>query len=166
MSSLKKFCSSRLPQGGFGLIEVVIATAILASVLLGVSFFFQTALRMSRNTTHLVQANFLSEEGIEAVKLMRDDSWDNIANLAAGIDYYLDFDGVNFATTTTDTYIDGMFDRSFTVSDVRRDGNNDIATVGVIDPNTKKIALTVAWNSGYGTSTRTIETYITNLFNL
>jgi len=153
-------------RSGFGLIEVVIGTAILASVLFGVSFFFHQAIVMSRETTHFVQANFLVEEGVEAVKLIRDESWSDIANLATGTDYFLEFNGVKWATTTVDTYVAGIFDRRFTVSDVSRDGNDDIASVGAVDPNTKKITVTVAWNNGSATTSQSVETYITNLFDL
>ncbi|OHA84333.1 MAG: hypothetical protein A2937_01175 [Candidatus Yonathbacteria bacterium RIFCSPLOWO2_01_FULL_47_33b] len=152
---------------GFGILEMVIASAILSVSLLGISSFYQDALRVSRTTTSFVQANYLLEEGVEAVKLMRDKSWSgSIAGLTPGASYRLAYTSGSWATTTTMTLIDGVFDRTFVLENVNRDGNDDITTSGgTLDAGTKKLTVSVAWGGQSGTTTKSITTYIANIFN-
>lgn len=152
---------------GFGILEMVIASAILSVSLLGISSFYQNSLRVSRATTSFVQAGYLLEEGVEAVKLLRDKSWSgNIANLTSGTSYHLVYSGGSWATTTTVTLVDGVFDRSFVLENVNRDGNDDIVSSGgTLDAGTKKLTVSVAWGSPTGTTTKTLSTYIANIFS-
>jgi len=153
-------------KSGFGLIEIVIGVTILSGALFSFSLFYQKALQVGSQTTELVQASFLLEEGVEAVKIIRDEGWQaNIANLTTGTPIYLSFVGGTWATSTTNVYIK-EFERYFVVDDVYRDVNDDIAVSGVLDAGTKKITVTVNWwsNISNTTSTKTITTYITDLF--
>jgi hypothetical protein len=150
---------------GFGLIEIIVGGAVLATSLMGISAYYQQSLRVSRSTAQLTQASFLLEEGLEAAKSFRDASWTNISTPATGSMYYLAFNGTNWATSTTNTYIDGFFERTVTFSDVYRDGSDDIVSVGgTLDTGTRKVAVSVSWRDNAATTTRTISTYITNIF--
>lgn len=150
---------------GFGMIEMVIGSAILSVSLLGISTFFQLALKTSNVTGLSIKGDYLLEEGVEAVKLLRDAGYaNNISALSISTPHYLVWNGTSWATTTTNTFIDGFFERSFTVTNVARDISDDIAA-GVSDPDTKLITVSVAWNTRGATTTRSITTYITDLFN-
>lgn len=150
---------------GFGLIEIVIGGAVLATSLMGISSYYQQSLRVSRSTAQLVQASLLLEESLEVSKFFRDTGWVNISTPTTGTTYYLSFSGTNWATSTTNTYIDSVFERTIRLDDVYRDGTDDIVTSGgTIDAGTRKVTATVSWWDRTATSTRTIETYLVNIF--
>ncbi len=152
-------------QKGFGMIEMIIGAAILSVSLLGISTFFQSALKTSSATQLSIKGDYLLEEGIEAVKLLRDAGYaNNLSMLSTSIPHYFVWNGSSWATTTANVFIDGLFERSFTITNVTRDANDDIAA-GTNDPDTKLITVSVAWNAQNATTTRTIATYITDLFN-
>ena len=162
---MKIFVSTK-KQSGFGLVEMLVGAAVLSVSLLGISSFFQKTLEVSSLTQSAVQGDYLLEEGIEVVKLLRDAGYaNNIAKLSTTTPTYLVWNGTNWATSTTNTFIDGRFERSILAGEVARDVNGDITTFGTFDPNTKLITVTVAWQARGATTTKTIQTYITNIFN-
>lgn len=151
---------------GFGLLEIVIASAIISIFVFSFIGVFQNALRVSGDSTKEIQASFLIEEGLEAVRIMRDSGWQaNIAPLAPATDYYFEFANSTWQATSSNIYIDGLFERKFILNDVYRDGNDDIAVSGTFDPNTKQVSSFVSWLGRGGTTTRTVSTYMTNLFS-
>ena len=100
---------------GFGLIEVVIGSAVLSVALFGISGFFQTVLKASGITESAVQGDYLLEEGMEVVKIFRDMSYtSNIKNMSTSTTYYFSWNGTNWATTTTKTIVDNKFERNLT----------------------------------------------------
>lgn len=152
---------------GFGLIEMIIGSAVLSVSLLGISNFFQSTLRTSGITQSLVQGDYLLEEGMETMKLFRDTSYLNYFNrMSTTTTYYLTWNGTTWATTTTNTFIDSKFERKFTLTDVKRDANSDISASGTYDPDIKLVTMSVAWNRPVsGTTTRAIKAYVVNIFN-
>lgn len=162
MNNSKKIVTST----GFGLMEVVIATAILTIVGSSFTYFYTGALDLSQRTTALVQSNLLLEEGVEVVRLMRDDGWTSgIESLATSTEYHLSFSGTSWISTSTNTLIDGIFDRTITFNDVYRDGNQDLTSqaLGSYATGTKQVTVSVTWFDGV-TSTRSVSTYISNIF--
>ena len=152
-------------QTGFGLIEIVVAVAIISLVFFGLSRIARNFLILSRTTANQIKASYLLEEEIEAVRSIRDRSWSTeIASLSAGTTYYLYFDGTAWQTTITPQEIDD-FTRSFKIGDVYRDVNDDIADSGTLDPGTKKFDFEISWTDSRGTSRRALSTYFTDFFN-
>lgn len=164
--SQKNFVNTNnLISKGFGLVEIVVGASILTISLIGVSGYFQKALQLSQDSHKLVKASFLLEEGVEIAKFFRDTSWLNISGLSPGATYYLRFDGVRWATTTSNIFIDNIFERKLIINNVSRDSNDDIiSSGGTNDPDTKKVSVSVSWLGRNGTTTKTISTYITNIF--
>lgn len=175
ISSLQKFpvkCQLSVvscPRSlGFGLIEVVIASAVLSVSLLGISSYFQATLRASRATESAVQGDYLLEEGVEVVKLFRDMSYtNNLKNMSTTTNYFLSWTGTTWASTTVNTFIDGKFERKITFTDVNRDvTTKNISSSGSYDPDIKLVTVFVSWwNPVVGTTTRSIQTYVTNILN-
>lgn len=156
----------RNQQQGFGLIEMVIGATVLSVSLLGISSFFQKTLEVSTLTQSAVQGDYLLEEGVEAVKLLRDAGYANsIAKLSTTSPTYLTWNGTNWATSSANIFIDGKFERKITVSEVYRNASEDISGAGTLDQNTRLVAVSVAWSLKGATTTRTIQTYVTNIFN-
>lgn len=153
-------------QKGFGIIEVVVGSAIILSVVLVSSFAFTKFIQGSRSALDSLKANYCLEEGVEALKFLRDQSYSkNIATLSAGTKYYLVWNG-SWATSTSGTLYDGKFERYVSADPVYRDPQGHIVTSGgTLDDQTKKISANVLWNSGNGTTSRNISFYLVNIFS-
>jgi len=152
-------------SGGFTVVEVVVVASIISIFFVSISMYFERALTVSKQTTEYIQSAFLLEETVEAVKGIRDAGWAaNIAPMTVGTTYYLYWDGVLWVATTTKYQVENYYDRSFTLSAVNRDASDNIAVSGSNDPDTRKITATVSWRKSIGTSTRSVEAYIANLF--
>ena len=151
---------------GFGIVEIVISAAIVVTIFSAFFLFYQRALIMNQQTTALVQSNMLLVEGVEVLKLMRDESWTtNIASLSTSTVRYLIFTGSDWEVAATSTPIDSIYTRSFIVEDVYRDANDDIATSGTYDGDVKKLTVSVSYDDRGATSTESLTTYITNFFD-
>lgn len=152
---------------GATLIEALIATSIIMAFLVALVSVHNTYLSSSFSDLFEVKATYLAEEGIEAVKGLRDTSWtDNISSQANNISYYLTFSNGAWELTTSPLLIDSKFSRIITFSAVNRSSSSDIVTSGgTSDPNTKKVTVVVSWPLGGTTATRSIEAYITNIFS-
>ena len=151
---------------GMGLVEVVVGVSILAvagvSLMLAFGFYVQTAAAAPRP----IQAAFLEDEGMEAMRLLRDGSWSNISSLTPGTPYYVSFNASTTVWTigTAPKMIDSIFERKIVVASVNRDGSSNISASGTNDPNTKKITVSVSWSSRGATTTKQLVGYLTNLF--
>lgn len=156
---------TNLKQRGFGLVEAVIAISIVASFIVILASVNTIYLKISYGQSSKIQAAFLAEEGIEAMRFARDVSWStNISPLSNGLNYYLAFTGSSWQATTTPIYI-GAFDRRIRFESVYRDSGDNIASSGTLDPNTRLIISTVSWPDHGATSTKAVSAYITNLFS-
>lgn len=149
---------------GLALVEILIGSAIISVGILAVISSYNTYLNYALSNQKNIQAAYLLEEGMEVMRFMRDKGWtNNISKLSTTTVYYLTFSGGSWATTTTKTYIDSEFERGITITDVKRDANDDIASSGTYDPNTKKVTATVSYWQGHATTTKTLSTYIANI---
>lgn len=153
------------PNLGFSLIEVIIASAIVSSLVLAISFVSTKGITLSNRALKEVQTTNLLSEGAEALRLIRDNSWTNISSLQVGTNYYLYFDtNTNlWSLTQTPNTID-YFTRTITVSNVYRDVNNDIASTGTLDSNSKLFTITTTFNTKDGVITKQLQLYIFNIF--
>lgn len=149
---------------GVGLVEVLVAvfifTVILSSLILISNLYLLGATDSLKNT----QAAYLAEEGIEALKTIRDNSWDNISSIPIDTEKYLSFSTASSSWQISDSEdLVSIFSRSFIINSVNRDSDGDISLSGTDDPNTKKINITVSWNGKNGVITKNLVTYITNI---
>lgn len=158
---------------GLGLVEILIVTAVLGVGLLAVISFLIYSRGVTFQVARTVEATSIAEEGIEAVRVMRDESWNtNIATLDAGTPatYYPIISGVNpddkwTLTTTTQPLIENLYTRTIVVEQVGRDGADDIVSSGgTIDPNTKKVTSTVTWTENGRSKQVQLISYITNIW--
>ncbi len=156
-------------QNGFGILEIVLAVAIVSGSLYALASVFILSGRTVELSRERLTASFLMEEGLEVLRFLRDSSWDgNIGTLAAGTDYYLSFNETTSTwsiQTAATTQIDGVFDRSFRVENVLRDGGDNIAASGTADPETKKIIMKVSWFSRNQSQVSTLEAYLMDIFD-
>lgn len=155
-------------KAGFSLVEIILGIGILTTALVAVSAYYIRLLTVSELTTQHIQSGFLLEEGVEAMKLLRDESWSTkIAPLSTTTTYYLYWNGTKWTATTTKQVIENIFTRSLLISDIHRDAiTYDIDPTGTYDPGTKKITVSVGWQRRGGDfATDTAQTYVMNLFS-
>lgn len=153
-------------QRGSVLIEAIVAAAIILVVLMGVISAFSYVYRSAINNTAIVQAAFLEEEGLEAVRILRDNGWAaNIASQTSDVHVYLYFDGSTWTATSSNIFIDHTFERYVVFGDVYRDANKNIVSSGTLDPAIKKVTTYVSWSTRGATTTRSLSTYLANVFN-
>ncbi|MBX4181332.1 prepilin-type N-terminal cleavage/methylation domain-containing protein [Candidatus Parcubacteria bacterium] len=150
---------------GITLVEVLIASAIISVFIVALLSVHTLYLRSALKNSSSIQASYLIEEGIEAARFLRDSAWVNISSLTPGTDYGMAFYNGTWQASTTALYVDSFL-RTVTVSAVSRDSTSrDIVTSGgVNDPNTRKITSSVSWVSNGATTTRSISTYLTNIY--
>lgn len=151
-------------KSGFGMVEAIVAISIIgifAVLAISVNTFFA---EISMKNKNFITASFLAEEGFEAIKFLRDTSWNsNIQTLSNNTDYYLYFNSSWIATTTIQS--ENNFYRTFSVNEVYRDGSGSIVSSGgTLDMGTKFVEIEVAWPTKTGTSTKILKGYITNIF--
>ena len=152
---------------GFSLLEVVVGISIIFLALFSLAMISRGIIIARQQASLALQADFLLEEGAEAIRFIRDEGWtSNIAGLSGT--NYLVFDssaGTGTWKTTTTPETIGVFGRSFTVSSVKRNGSDDIDPSGSNDPSTRKFDVSVTWPGRSATSTRSVSFYLTNYFN-
>jgi type II secretory pathway pseudopilin PulG len=150
-------------QKGFFLIEVVVASSVIAVVLILLLGSIQDMVEVSQRSLERTKASFLIEEGAEAVKSIRDDSWTTISALSTDTPYYLSWNGSQWTLSTTASSID-QYTRTIVFSTVSRDSNDDIVSSGgTLDTDAKKAAITVSWTVPSGTQTEDTQFYIFNI---
>ena len=155
-------------QKGFGLIEILIVGSVIGIGFVGLVAFLVnssgTTFKITRNT----EAVSLAKEGMEAVRNMRDESWNlNIKDLTTSTTYYPVISGNKWTLTSTDpVLVNGLYTRTVLIDSVDRDViNANIVPSGTLELNTKRITVTVTWKENQKTEDVTIETYITNFLD-
>lgn len=151
------------------LIEVLVATSIISTSVIAAVGVFGTMSHLAYRNTAKIQASFLADEGIEAMKTLRNASWDsNIKDLTLGKKYYLYWANHSWNINASTTLVDGTFSRYFTLGDVYRDSSFNIVastTAGAsVDTDMRDMVIQVEWSDDSGTSSKSIQTYLYNLF--
>ena len=151
---------------GISIVEVVIASAIISLSMISITNVYGNFLTLSLANTEKVQAVFLLDEGVEAIKTMRNYSWSSVASSTLATTYYLTWQNSRWQSTTTPNSIDNKFIRTFTVSNVFRDAStlNIVNNGGVLNNDSKVINLNVSWNYKGATSNKQISFYVFNLY--
>ena len=150
--------------GGFMMVEIIVAASIIVVSVLAVMSVAQKSIYVSRQALHISQAAFLLEEGAEAVRILRDNSWNNISSLVNATDYYPLLSG-SWTLSTTPSVV-GIFTRKVNVASVNRnESTEDIASSGINDAGTKLITITVSWTEAGVVVNKTLSFYIMDIFS-
>lgn len=155
----------KVSQNGSALVEIIIGSAIILTGILAIASSFNTYLQYAVSNQRNIEANYLMQEGLEAMTVLRDIAWtNNFASLSTTTTYYITWNGTRWATTTTTQYVDGIFLRSISVSDLKRDANDDLSTTtGTYDSNIKQVTVTVSFTQGHSTTTKSLSRYFANI---
>lgn len=139
--------------------EATFAIAIFAVAAIGIFYFSMNIIghdaRMEARNTALAYA----QEGIEAMRSIRDVNFMLLTNGDHGLERKNDM----WVRTQAPENIDDFYYRTIVVSDVIRDEEGNIAEEGLVDPYTKKIVSRVEWSWG-GVLPQSVylETYLSN----
>lgn len=155
-----------MKKKGMTVVELVLGAAIISLFFTSIYNYFAIVLRTSKLTTRYIQSAYLLEEGVEAVKSMRDRSYTTtLKNLDTTKTWSLHWDGTSWGATTTPETIDGMFTRTMKIEKAYRNGSSDLATSGTEDTDTKKITVYVQWQASGGVvKSVNASTYVQNIF--
>ena len=84
-----QFLFNRASKKGIGLVEMIVGLSVFVLIVLSFIISLNYFIKNSILGTKTVQSYFLAEEGIEAIKSMRNNSWTtNINQLISGQEYY------------------------------------------------------------------------------
>lgn len=142
LQSTKRGCCNT--KNGFSLVEAMLAVSVfglLVTVLSGVLIYGQ---RSSRSGSDRQKATFLAEEGLEAVRNIRDEDFANLVDGQYGL-----------AVSSGHWVLSGT-------SDVVRNYTR-VINISTVDENRKKITAQVAWEEDSGeTRQAELSTYLSN----
>ncbi len=150
---------------GLSLVEIVVASAIILVAVVALLNVHNLYLKIAFSNANAVKAAYLAEEGVEAVRWLREVSWaDNIATLSVGTNYGLARVNGNWQVSVSNKYVEN-FERTISLSVAYRDANGDIVTSGgTLDPKTMLVVSSVSWPNGGATTTKSVSTYLTDLY--
>lgn len=155
----------KLTNKGFMMVEILVAASIISVSILTAMAVAHKSIYVSRQSLHASQASYLLEEGAEVVKILRDNSWNNITALTVNTNYYPTFSSPNWSLSATPNAV-GIFTRTVTVANVKRDDNTkDISSVGSDDAGTKLVTVTVSWSEGGVVVNKTLSFYLLDIFS-
>lgn len=168
----------RLHIRGQSLVEALVALAVGAVMIGGVSTALFVSIRSSATTRQLNNASQLASQELDNVRVLTEADWNSIYLATKYVDeanpnrHYLSIVTVDskksFAINdgTKETTVDGVvFNQSFYIKNVLRDGNDNIVeSGGTDDSSTQKIVVNVTWPmdqsfqiSGYLTRSRNVS---------
>ena len=154
-----------LGRTGFGIIEIIVAMGILVIIAATATSSLLGGLIANRLGDEETEAYLYSQEGIEAVRSIKNQGW-NVPFLLRDcrISCGLTNTSSRWSYSGTNNIRDDKFTRTMKVESVNRDGSgNVVETGGTYDPDTKKITAATTWDfSPGGNNNITLTTYFTN----
>ena len=155
----------RLTNKGISIIEVIVASAIIAISVVGIVTALQAFLLISLDNTEKTQAALMLEETSEVVQYIRDKGWSaNIEVLDSQVEYYIVWNGLDYSLTNTPQIEKQKFTRKLIFEEVERDSNDDITSSGTLDTGTRKVVVTIEWSNSRGDQSVSSEFLIHDVY--
>jgi len=147
-------------RAGFSLVEILLAVTVFAIFSVGLFSLAMDTSQRDASTNLKVQALAYAQEGIEATRNIRDQSYLLLTNG----DHGLALNAGVWSFGPAPENVDGFYDRSITIEDVFRDASGNIVSEGgALDPDTKKVTSEVAWvSNGIFPQSVTLVSYLSN----
>lgn len=146
---------------GQSLIELLLAISLLAILLPALLTGLLTTQGGKPQQSQRIEAIALMKEAEEVVRSVREKDW---ASFAVNGDFHPTISNNSWVLTNGNETINGLT-RTLMVSDVYRDANGVIVeNGGTLDPSTKKVAISITWNTPYPSSA-TSAVYATRYVN-
>lgn len=145
----------RIYERGVTLIEVLVGISILAVTLIAIGFSVTSYVTARQELVSETKATYLTEEGYEVLRAIRDNDWNTLKALTPNSTYYFAVSTTTLAVGTTPEIIDTTFRRSFVVRSVYRNATSDIVASGApgatLDAGSRQFDISV--NGPTGTTT-------------
>lgn len=160
--------SHKNKNSGITVVEVLVGIAIfsvaLTILLLSLNLFLAARHDVNRET----KALYLAEEGIEAVRYLRDIDWNVLTGYTVDTPYYLSMTTSTVALGTSPVeVIDTDFRREIVFREVYRDNTTDDIVASTSGSNYLDTgSLEVEARVGFDTTTTTLSTILTNIFDI
>ncbi len=146
-------------HAGFSLIEVLLGLTLFVLFSAGVFYTAVDTADSDLRQDFKSEALNYAQEGLEATRMIRNVDFLDLTTGSHGVVYTAGA----WAFSGTSDAIDSFYTRTVTISDVYRDGSNNIADVGTLDPMTRKVVSTVSWTwKGFLPEDVTLTTYLTD----
>ncbi len=127
---------------GFSVVEVTLAVALFAIFGVGVVVAVISNLSLNQSGQEQTIASQYASEGVEAIRSIKNQNFSALTNGNWGIVQSGGVWTLSGANNTWDKYT-----RVINISSVQRDvSGNIVASGGTVDPDTKKVTVTVSWN--------------------
>ena len=153
----------RTYEQGVTLIEVLIGISILAVTLIAIGFSVTSYVTARKELVSETKATYLTEEGYEILRAVRDTDWNTLEALTPNGTYYLAVSTTTLAVGNTPEIIDSSYRRSFVVKSVYRNATSDIVASGApgatLDDGSRQFDISVAGPTG----TTTFSAILTNV---
>ncbi len=150
---------------GFGLVEALVGAAIISVSLLSLVSVSERLVRISSNTSMSTKAAYLLEEGVDAMRFIRDVNWDTFSSIATNTPHHLTFSNSQWQTTSTSMLVDGIFLRTVTIYPIFRDPVGRIAaTGGTVDQDSRRVRVKVEWNARGATTSIEAHSFLGKIF--
>lgn len=148
-------------QSGFSLMELLVVISFISTMVLLVISVSVSNNKLRYVNEERTQALFYSTEALESIKLM---NWND---LLSG-DYSIILSGDTWVLNSGSQLLDGKYTRNINIADVYRVNSDNghsygeiVSSGGYIDPDTKKVLVTIDWFSKAGVNrSESFETYI------
>ncbi len=143
--------------------EVLLALAVFLLVVSGGTILSVRYLETLERALDIREAALIAGEGFEAIENIAAGEWNILENSDPNIDYGLTQIGGVWQLQSNPDVTNNQFTRAIRVFPVYRDISCQITeTPGTLDPDTKRVVLTLSWIIGEKNLTRTFEKYFTN----
>lgn len=148
----------RIMQGQ-SVIEIIVATALFMTIVSGVIPFYLTVFDANQKDIDKLQADLYLQQGLEAVRSIRNQSFSNLVNGTYGLSRT-----AGYWTLSGSSDLNDKFTRTVVIASAQRDAAcNMVASGGTTDTFAKKVTLQVLWDYAPGKPGSTTATqYLTN----
>jgi hypothetical protein len=151
---------TRSQESGFSLVEVVIATGILATGLLSMAGFLAIGMTHMTSSSPALIAREKAREAVESVHTARDTGellWARINNVGTGQGIFRS-PGRDGLLNTSDDVLTPLtnYEREIVISALNRDGTQ------IVNPNLRQVTVTVRYKVGDWWRTYTLTTYVSS----
>lgn len=146
------------------MIEIIIVIAVILISAEGFIQIQRASAKLLRSTRENMEATFVAEEGVEAMRAVRDESWSNISTLADDTNYYPVVQNSKWSLNiSVPPLVNGKYNRVVYFNQVFRDAQDKIAVSGTPDAETRKVTVVVSWTGESGGNKQIIlNTYLTD----
>lgn len=149
-------------QRGIGVVEILVAVAVIGVSLVSLMGLADFALKINAGLKKDLAAANLASEAIEAGRAIKDEGWNILASYSSAVPYHPFRSGDKWILAVGAETL-GDFSRQIILEDVYRDASDNItASGGALDPNTRKISVTVAWTERGSARQVSLTSYFTD----